>query len=199
MGRIHHVQQHAHFRPPSSHSPFSLCFCTKRNYRNSYRYPYPPPSVLFTLEFREFHSCEKQSRNLRIEFHSFHTNSHYSRDRNSSSLSPPPFFFYSHVPGWVNVQLVDFRGKFKSGVCFMKLWLNTKANPIGTCSENYAHDAPTIGYEKRRGKRSEEGGKKEKDFCLWCCLLVFCVTCNNSLHLFNVVLSSAISHPSPNQ
>eukprot|EP00026_Physarum_polycephalum_P001561 Phypoly_transcript_01563.p1 GENE.Phypoly_transcript_01563~~Phypoly_transcript_01563.p1 ORF type:complete len:1080 (-),score=193.50 Phypoly_transcript_01563:61-3189(-) len=49
--------------------------------------------------------------------------------------------------GWVNIQLVDFRGKFRSGVRFLKLWPGARANPIGTCSENYAHDAATICFE----------------------------------------------------
>lgn len=45
----------------------------------------------------------------------------------------------SKVPlGWVNCQLIDDRGKLRSGMMSFKLWPNEPANPIGTCVENLA-------------------------------------------------------------
>eukprot|EP00002_Diphylleia_rotans_P005530 TRINITY_DN1469_c0_g2_i1.p1 TRINITY_DN1469_c0_g2~~TRINITY_DN1469_c0_g2_i1.p1 ORF type:complete len:1062 (-),score=220.71 TRINITY_DN1469_c0_g2_i1:385-3570(-) len=45
---------------------------------------------------------------------------------------------------WVNCQLLDFRHQLQSGVLSMKMWLNDRANPIGTCVGNLSEKQPPI-------------------------------------------------------
>jgi hypothetical protein len=67
---------------------------------------------------------------------------YYARSKFKSTIRPKDDWL---VPlGWVNINLVNFKGHFVSGRVTRRLWPNEKANPIGTCVENIKTPNPII-------------------------------------------------------